>query len=145
MSCPAAPTEAHEAINADRLPDFLPAERFSALLRDYEARGGTLTEVAARSGITDRALRQIRNGRVGVVRFSTADRIVIALDPWLWHRPPPEGLGDLYGSPLVPSTSTSLAPTGDFRDDPGSDREPRRRSNVPGRDTGKRGSDVRAA
>jgi hypothetical protein len=88
-------------MNSDRLPSFLPAERFSALLRDYKARGGTLAALAGRSGITDRALRQIRDGAVEVVRFGTADRIVTALDPWLWHRPPPDGLGDLYGSPLV--------------------------------------------
>jgi lambda repressor-like predicted transcriptional regulator len=78
-----------------------PTDRFAALLRAHEARGGTLAELSRRSGVSERALREIREERVACVRFGVADRIVVALDVTLWHRPPPFGFGDLYGSPLV--------------------------------------------
>ena len=117
-------------------------ERLGGLIRAWEANGRTLSDLAARAGLDRETVAFIRGGETEYIRLGTADRLVCALPegPVLWHTDPV--LASLYGSPLAPEGG--LPPAWPFPYAPRSDREPRRRSNVPGHDTGGE-SDVRAA
>ncbi len=80
-----------------RVPGKVPADRLRAIIeRCWTRRGRTIEELAKRSGVTSRTVGAIMNGERPSVRFGSADRVITALDPWLWQTSPPLGLADLY-------------------------------------------------
>ena len=111
--------------------------RIGRLILDWQAGGQTLALLACRSGVWTTDLQAIRDGQRETIRFGTADAIVTAIDPFLWHIDPV--LASAYGSPFAPEGG--LPPAWPFAYAPSRDVDrPRDVGGVRGHDTGKRGS-----
>ena len=79
------------------LPHYVPTDRLRPIIeRSWTRQGRTLDGLAERSGVTSRTLRAIMNAERPSVRFTVADKVVTAIDVYLWLASPPHGLGDLY-------------------------------------------------
>ncbi len=86
----------HEAVG---LPSLIPAVRFRSIIeRRWIRRGRTRSELALRSGVSSRTIEALMRGDRQSVRFSVADKLVCAIDVWLWRTSSERGgLADLYG------------------------------------------------
>lgn len=79
-------------------PAYVPADRLRPLVLAWLGKHGSLKSLARLSGIPERTLWALLHGERATVRFSTADRILIAIDAVEeWHLPPEQGgLADLF-------------------------------------------------
>jgi len=75
----------------------VPTPLVAPLIRRYVDGGGSLVDLARRSGLDERSIRQIREKRTLSVRPSVVDRLLVALDlVELWFVPAPDGLAEFY-------------------------------------------------
>ena len=87
--------------NSEILPALIPRDRLVPLIeRRWTSRGRTLGDLAKRARISTRAVEDLMRGDRANWKFTTADKLICALDVFLWYAPPPDGLGDLYGVDL---------------------------------------------
>lgn len=78
---------------------YVPADRLRAIIQHrWVDRGRDLRELARRSRVSERSLGSLMRGEREHVLFSTADRIIVVIDVWLWRTAPQAGgLADVYG------------------------------------------------
>lgn len=83
--------------NSETLPTAIPRDRLAPIIeRLWTSRGRTLGELAKRARVSTRAVEDLMRGDRASWNFTTADKVICALDVGLWFAEPPEGLADLY-------------------------------------------------
>ncbi|MGH3036101.1 MAG: hypothetical protein ACRDMU_02875 [Gaiellaceae bacterium] len=65
-----------------QLPAYVPSERLRPHIAAWLAGGRTMKALAAKSRVGVETIRAIVTGARAETRFGTADRLIVAIDPW---------------------------------------------------------------
>lgn len=80
----------------------IPTARLQPVIQRWLASGRTLRDLAVRSQLSERSMGAISRAERKLVTFGVADKIITAVNPFLWHTPEADGgLADIYRSPLA--------------------------------------------